>query len=433
MRAERRPMVAILLVLTLALLLPLAPAQAQSGSFAYHLQLQGPITVATQGYVERAISSATAEGAGAILIELNTPGGGLTTTREMVEAMRASTVPIIVYVSPAGATAASAGTILTMAADAAAMAPGTSIGAASPVSMEGEMGEVERRKAENIVIADLRAIAEARTPEAQAWLERAVLESAALTAREALELGVVDTVAESAADVLAQLDGLQVNVAGRQTTLETADLELRELPLSLAENFLHTLLNPNLALILLTVGLNAILLELSSPGGYVAGVIGAIALLLGLFAMGVLDVNWAGVALIILAFVLFFADAMSPSLGALSALGAVSMVLGSLVLFSSSPHQRISLSVVAGVSVFTAGFFGLIVAKAVAAQRRRPATGISSMVGMVGTARTALDPGGMILVDGELWQAKSVSGLIPEGSPVRVTAVTGLSVLVEQA
>ncbi len=418
------------LVLLLTLVAP-AGVAGQAERLAYRVDISGPITVVTAGYLERAIDEAEGDGAAALVVVLNTPGGGLTTTREMVETMRASTVPILVYVGPSGATAASAGTIITLAGHAAAMSPGTSIGAASPVSMEGEMGEVERRKAENILVADLKALTEGRSPEAQEWAEKAVTESAALSASEALAIGVVDAVAATPEEALAQLQGKELLVAGRTVALDAAGVPLEPVPLSLVEQLLDALLDPNIAFILLTIGMNAILFELSSPGGYVAGIVGAICLVLGFFALGVLDVNWTGLGLIVLAFVLFVADVMTPSLGVLTGLGVLSFALGSVVLFSS-PLYQVSLALVATVALFTGGFILFVVAKAIAAQRRPPVTGTATLVGAVGQVREALDPEGMVLVGGELWSARSEAAPVAAGAMVRVTAVEGLRLTVEE-
>ncbi len=419
----------LIAVMLLTLIAP-AGAAGQAERVAYRVDIQGPITVVTKSYLERAIDRAEADGASALVVVLNTPGGGLTTTREIVAAMRASTVPIVVYIGPAGATAASAGAIITLAAHAAAMSPGTSIGAASPVSMEGEMGEVERRKAENILVADLKALTEHRSAAAQEWAEKAVTESAALSASEALVIGVVDAVAETPEQALAQLQGREVIVGGQVRALDAAGLPLESMPLSLVEQLLNTLLDPNIAFILLTIGMNAILFELSSPGGYVAGIIGAICLVLGFFALGVLDVNWTGVGLIALAFVLFVVDVLTPSMGVLTGLGVLSFALGATVLFSS-PLYQVSLTLVLTVAIFTAGFFLFVMAKAIAAQRRPAATGTSALVGAHGVVRKALDPEGMVLVAGELWRARTSGPALPEGTAVRVVAVEGLLLTVE--
>jgi len=430
-KAKQRFFLGYLVVALFLTLIAPSGAAGQGEKLGYRIDIDGPITVATQGYLERAVAKAEADGAAVLMVVLNTPGGGLTTTREMVETMRASTVPIVVYVAPEGATAASAGTILTMAAHAAVMAPGTSIGAASPVSMEGEMDEVERRKAENIIIADLKSLTERRSPEAQEWVTKAVTESAALSATEALEIGVVDAIAATPEDALAQLDGREVLVAGNLTTLATAGVELEPLPQSTVERMLDGLLDPNVAFILLTIGLNAILLELASPGGYVAGIIGAICLVLGFFAMGVLDVNWTGLGLVVLAFVLFVADVMSANLGVLTLMGVISFALGALILFSSPQHQ-ISTPLVITVAAATGAFFLFVVGKAIAIQRRPPKTGVNSLVGALAEVRQPLDPEGMVMLSGELWRARSESGPIPAGATVRVVAVEGLLLTVER-
>ncbi len=421
----------VLALLGLALCLAL-PARAQSGAPAYVLTVKGPVTPITQSYIARGIALAEENGAAALVIELDTPGGGLATTREIVQSMQAATVPIVVYVAPAGATAASAGTIITLAGSLAAMAPGTSIGAASPVSMQGEMGETERMKAENIVIADLEALTERRGPEARAWVSKAVLEADALSATEALSLGVVDVVAPSTADLLREIDGREVPTAGGTVTLDTASAPLQPVTRTPMEEFLHIILDPNVAFILLTIGLNALLFELSSPGGYVAGVIGAICLVLGFFALGVLPVNWTGLGLILLAFVLFVADVKAPTHGVLTVMGVISFVLGSLVLFNS-PLYRVSLTLVATVGLFSGVFFAFIISKAVMAQRRPAATGRESLVGMMGEARQRLAPQGMVFLRGELWSAETVGDPIPAGTPVRVISVQGLHLVVERA
>lgn len=424
----------LLLLLACALCLPSGMAVAQEGPRpAYIIEASGAVTPVLASYFERAIREAEAADAACLMVALDTPGGSLTITREIVEAIQGAGVPVIVYVSPSGATAASAGTIITLAAHAAGMAPGTSIGAASPVGSQGEdLGETEKAKAESIVVADLKALTERRGPEVQAWVERAVFESAALSATDAAALGVVDAVADSPRQLLDLLDGRRVTVAGREVALETAAAPLERLPMNPIEQFLHVLLDPNIAFILMTLGLNALLFELSSPGGYVAGVVGAICLLLGLFALGVLSVNWAGVGLIALSFVLFVADVKAPTHGILTAFGLLCFVLGSLVLFNS-PTYRVSRTLIGTVALSTAAFFAFVVAKAVSAQRLPPTTGGRALLGTIGEVRQALEPRGMVLVHGELWSAISRSGNMPSGSRVRVVAVRGLLLEVEEA
>lgn len=429
----RARLLPLLAMMALGLWLAVLPAGAQTGPAgrAYLMEVRGPVTPVTQAYIERGIRQAQADGVAALVMVLNTPGGSLNITREIVEKMRASTVPIVVYVAPEGATAASAGTILTLAGHAAGMAPGTSIGAASPVSGQGgDLTETERRKAENIIIADLKSLAERRGPAALEWVERAVTESAALTAQEAAEIGVVDAVAATPEALLEAIDGLEVPVAGRLVTLETAGLALTRLPMNSIEGFLHTILDPNIAFILMTIGINAILFELSSPGGYVAGIIGGVCLLLALLAFGVLSVNWAGLALIALAFVLFIAEIETQTSGVLTAMGLVSFVLGSLILFNS-PMYQVSRVLIVTVALTTAGFFAFIVAKAMAIRRRPAATGRENLLGAVAVVRRPLDPAGMVFLRGELWRAESAAGPVPAGARVRVVAAEGLRLRVE--
>jgi membrane-bound serine protease (ClpP class) len=418
-------------LVAVSLFLVLAASAQDAARPAYVIEARGAVTPVLASYFERGIREAEANGACCLLAVLDTPGGSLSITRNVVEAMQAATVPVIVYVAPSGATAASAGTILTLAGSAAAMAPGTSIGAASPVGSQGEdLPETEKAKAENIVIADLQALTERRGPAVQAWVVSAVRDSAALSANDAAAMGVVDAVADSPAAVLQALDGLQVIVNGQPATLHTASAPLVPLPMNVVESFLHTLLDPNIAFILMTLGVNALLFELSSPGGYVVGVIGAICLVLGLFALGVLSVNWAGVGLIALAFVLFVADIKAPTHGILTALGLTCFVLGSLVLFNS-PVYRISRSLIATVSLSSAAFFAFIITKALRAQRLPALTGSAALVGAIGETREDLAPRGMVLVRGELWSAESPSGTIAAGRRVRVLSVRGLLLEVE--
>jgi len=420
----------LVLLAALVLMSPIGAQGEPAAGIAYVIEVRGPITPVTEAYITRAIGTAEANGAGCLIIRLDTPGGSLSITREIVERIQGSAVPVIVYVAPSGATAASAGTIITLAAHAAAMAPGTSIGAASPVSGQGtELPETEKRKAENIVIADLKALTERRGPEVQEWARKAVREAAALSANEAEKLGVVDAVVSSDEELLQTLNGLPIVVEGREAVLETAGLSVQSLNMNGIEQFLHTILDPNIAFILMTLGINALLLELSSPGGYVAGVIGVVCLVLGLFALGVLSVNWAGLGLIALSFILFAADVVSPTHGILTGLALVCFVLGSLVLFNS-PLYRVSRVLIATVAVFTAVFFLFVLGKVIAARRRPAVTGTESMVGSLAKVRQDIDPEGTVMVRGELWRARSKQP-IPAGKLVRIVATRGLLLEVE--
>ena len=342
----------------------------------------------------------------------------------------ASDVPVVVYVYPSGSYAASAGTLITLAGHVAAMAPGTTIGAASPVGSEGEdLGETMEQQLKEDIKAQARAMASRRGEAAVEWAEAAIDEAKAATADEALELGVIDFVAQDLDDLQAQMDGITVELKGEPVTLHTAEARVRELPMTLLEQVLHVITNPTIAFILLTVGLNAIIFELSAPGGYAAGIVGAICLLLGFYALGVLPVSYAGLLFIVLAFVLFVVDVKAATHGVLTAGGIVSLVAGALILFNS-PLYRVSISAVIAVALSTGLFFAFAVGKVIQARRRRSVTGKEGLVGQVGQARTPLEPDGMVFVRGELWKATAVDGPVAAGERVEVEGMAGFQLIV---
>ena len=415
------------------LLLAVSGVGAQGTQHVDVLTIEGPVTPVMISYIERGIRTAETGGAQALIVQLDTPGGQVDLMSDIVQAMLPANVPVVVYVYPPGAYAASAGTLITLAAHVAAMAPGTTIGAASPVGSQGEdLGETLETKVKEDLKAQARALSQRRGEEAVAWAESAVEEAKAATAQEALELGVIDFVAVDLDDLLAQMDGFQVKVNGQEVTLETADATVQEQPMSFAEQFLHIITNPTIAFILLTLGINALLFELSSPGGYVAGIVGAICLLLAFYALGVLPVNYTGLILIGLAFVLFVIDIKAPTHGALTVGGIVSLVAGALILFNS-PLYAISISAVVTVAVVTGLFFAFAIAKAVQAQRKQPVTGREGLIGELAQTRTTLDPKGTVLVKGELWNAEAGDGHIPAGQSVEIVAVDGFRLRVKKA
>ena len=397
------------------------------------LMVDGPVTPIVKGYILRGIEQAELHGSAALIIQLDTPGGSVDLTKDIIQSMAASRVPIVVYIAPTGAHAASAGTFITLAGHIAAMAPGTSIGAASPVSGGGEeLPETAKEKAVSILEADLKGLARRRGEEAVEWAALAVREAKAATEDEALELGVIDLVATSLPDLLDQLDGLEVEVAGETVTLHTAGLPINKLPMTAVERLLHVITDPNIAFILMTIGLNGILFELSSPGGYVAGVVGGICLLLALYSLGVLSVDYTGLLLIVLAFVLFIVDIKAPTHGILTAGGIVSFIIGSLVLFNS-PYASVSVSLVVTVGVATGAFFAFVVAKAVGALRRQPATGSEGLAGEIAVARTPLTPAGTVFLKGELWRAQTEGDPVEQGQEVVVLRREGFRLWVEPA
>jgi membrane-bound serine protease (ClpP class) len=394
------------------------------------LEIEGPVTPIMISYIERGIRTAEGDGAQALVIVLDTPGGQVDLMNQVVQAILQARVPVMVYVYPSGAYAASAGTLITLAGHIAAMAPGTTIGAASPVGGQGEdLGETLEAKLKEDLKAQARALADRRGEGAVAWAESAIEEAKAATAHEALELGVIDFVASDLDDLLQQTDGFQVSLQGQEMVLETAAARVEELPMTFVEQVLHTITNPTIAFILLTIGVNAILFELSSPGGYAAGIVGAVCLLLAFYALGVLPVNYTGLIFIALAFVLFVVDLKAPTHGVLTVGGIVSLVAGALLLFNS-PLYRVSLSAVVAVAVVTGLFFAFALTKVIQSRRRQPVTGREGLVGRVGIARTRLDPDGTVLVQGELWQSIAVDGPIERDERVKVEAVEGFTLQV---
>jgi membrane-bound serine protease (ClpP class) len=422
------------LVIWLALFLSLVGgAQGQAETRVDVLQIEGAVTPIMISYIERGIGIAEEEGAEALVVLLNTPGGQTDLMNRVITAILSSDVPVIVYVYPRGAYAASAGTLITLAGHAAAMAPGTTIGAASPVGGQGEdLGETLEAKIKEDLKAQARGLAARRGEAAVAWAESAIEEARAATAEEALELGVIDLVAGDLAELLAGVDGLEVEVNGRQVVLNTAGAETREVPMNFPEQFLHIITNPTVAFILLTLGINAILFELSSPGGYAAGIVGAICLVLAFYALGVLPVNYTGLIFIVLAFILFVADVKAATGGVLTVGGVVSLVAGALVLFNS-PLFQVSLSAIAAVALVTGLFFAFGVTKVIQARRRQPVTGSEGLVGQLAEARTPLEPRGTVFLKGELWQAESLEGPVEKGERVEVVGMTGFRLHVRRA
>lgn len=363
-----------------------------------------------------------------LVIELSTPGGLLTSTREIFTSMLGSRIPVVVFVSPAGAQAASAGFFLLMAADVAAMAPGTNAGAAHPVAgtgeeVEGVMGE----KVEQDAAATIRSLA-ARNGRNAELAESAVVESKSFTAQEALENGLIDLIADDLPSLLESLEGFELRPeeGGDATVLRTADAEVTNLEMSGLQRFLSAIAHPNIAYILMTLGGLGLYFELSNPGAVLPGVVGGICLILAFFALSVLPVNYAGIALIILAMIFFIAEVKVTSYGLLTVAGVISLVLGSLMLFKSvDPAVRVSLEVILAMTVFTLAVVGLLVTLVVRVHRTQVATGIEGLIHERGTARTHIDPRGKVFVHGELWNAVAEQPIAP-GTPVEVVAVEGM-------
>ncbi len=370
-------------------------------------------------------------GAEAFVLELSTPGGLLTSTRNIFTAMLEAETPVVVFVSPRGSQAASAGFFLLMAADVAAMAPGTNTGAAHPVGgqgeeIEGPMGE----KVENDAAATIRSLA-TRSGRNAELAEEAVLESRSFTADEALESGLVDILAANLQELLQELDGTEVSREGRDTVvLQTASARVEKLEMSGFQKFLSTIAHPNIAYILMTLGGLGLYFELSNPGAVLPGVVGGICLILAFFALSVLPVNYAGVALIILAMIFFIAEIKVTSYGLLTVAGVISLILGSLMLFKSAdPAIRVSLELIISMAVFTLVVVTFLVSMVIRSHRAQVATGAEGLLHKYGVTRTQVGRRGKVFVHGEIWNA-SADEEIPAGSPVEIVSVDGLKLRV---
>ena len=401
---------------------------------AISIKIDGSINPASAAFIKRAIDKAKDEKAECLIIHLNTPGGLLKSTRVIVTDILESSVPVVVYVSPQGAHAGSAGVFITIAAHIAAMAPSTNIGAAHPVSMQGGIDSNMNEKATNDAAAFIRAIAEKRKRNLE-WAEDAVRKSVSITESEAVQKKVVDLIAQNEQDLLMQIDGRVVEFNKGNKTLETSNAKVESVEMSFIEKVLNTISDPNIAYILMMLGLYGVLFELYSPGAIAPGVIGGICLILAFYSMHTLPVNYAGLSLIIFAIILFILEVKIVSHGILGIGGVVALALGSMMLIrteSALEFIKISKGVIISTTVATALFFFVLIGLAVKAQRAKPVTGIEGIIGEIGEALAKLDPSGMVRVHGELWKAESVSGHISQGQKVRVTAIKNLTLYVEQ-
>ena len=413
-------------------------AAADSGNRVGKISVDDAITPPLATYIDRSIQRASERGDHALIIELNTPGGLSSAMDDIVRDILNAPIPIIVWVAPDGARAASAGVYITYAAHVAAMAPATNIGSATPVQI-GAGGEANAtpttmdRKIINDAVAKIRALAERRGRNGD-WAEAAVRDAENIPASQAVQLGVVDFIAASQEELLTQSDGRTVDVLGQPVVLHTAGAQVETFRMSFFEQFLQVLTNPNIAYILLSLGSLAIIFEIANPGGIGPGAVGVILLLAGFYGLGTLDSNWTGLALMILAFILFALDVFLPSHGVLTLSGIGAFLLGSLMLANTrSPSVlQVSRSVVFAMTAMMAVFFGFIIGAVVRIRKKPAVTGLSALVGTVGIARSDLDPEGMVFVFGELWQARA-DAPIHTGEHVRVVAIEGLALVVTPA
>jgi len=390
------------------------------------------ISPAIAEFIGKSIEEATRNKAQCLVIQMDTPGGLDLSMRDIIKDIISADIPIVVYVSPGGARAASAGAIITLAADIAAMAPGTNIGAAHPVAMGGgQMSRTMTAKVLNDAVAYLTSLAEKKKRNVQVAV-RFVKESVSIPANEALKLKVIDLIANDLNDLLQKIDGKTVEKAVGSIKLSTKGAKINYIEMGFRQRFLSALSNPNLAYILMMIGLVGLYFELAHPGAIFPGVIGGICLILAFFAFRTLPVNYAGILLILLGVILFIAEIKVTSYGLLTVGGVVSLALGSIMLFESpAPFLRASLTVIIPTVAVTAAFFIFALTMAIRAQMAKPATGAEGIAQEAGVARTRIDPEGKVFVHGELWDAYSEKA-IEEGERIRVLKAEGLRLKVEK-
>jgi membrane-bound serine protease (ClpP class) len=417
-----------------------APVSALAAGHVNVATIDGSINPASSDYLQQAIADSEADGAELLVIELDTPGGLLYATKDIIQAMLNASVPVAVFVSPRGAWASSAGAYITIAANVAAMAPGTSIGAATPVSIGGPSGDEEKgeksaaeKKAENLVSAFMESIAKERDRNVE-WAVDAVREAVAVSQDRALELGVIDVVAEDLPDLLRQIDGWEVKVGGEPRTLDLADAEVRRLEMSTATRLLDVLASPDLLVILFLAGLVGLYIEANQPGMIIPGVVGAVCLVLALIGMQIIPFSWVGLMLMLAGIGLFVAEVFVTSYGILFGLGIVCFLLGGSMIFERPELSDLDVSFwsVLVPAVTALSTFAAIVVYAVGrTMRRRQTAGIDELIGMVGTATTPLERSGTVFVRGEYWKALSEDS-IPEGERVEIIRVDGLELRVRR-
>lgn len=401
------------------------------------IEVDGPLTPTLVGYIDRSIKRASQIQAELLIIQLNTPGGSIDLMNLVVQNIRGSEIPVVVYVAPRGAMAGSAGTLITLAGHVAAMAPETAIGAASPVGSQGEdLGTTIEAKQKEILRATARSLAAHRGPEAVSLAEATIDDAKAVSNDEALKAGLIDLVANSTPELIAMLNGRTVLLQSGTRVLNTTNAIIQEIPLSFIEQILKLLTNPNILFLLLTIGVQAIFIELSNPGGWIAGFIGAVCILLAIYGLGVLPVNWFGILFLIVAFILFVLDVKAPTHGALTIAGAASFIIGALVLFNTAnppgfPRVSVPLVVITGVLLATGVF--VVLSIALRAMRSPVLTGIESLIGKRGYVKTTLSPQGMVQVAGEEWGAiSSDESTIMQSTAIEVIAKNGINLIVKK-
>ncbi len=417
---------------------PQSTAAPQSGAApqtamapVWMTRVSGIIDPALAGYLTETMKQAADAKAAALVIEIDTPGGLDTAMRQIIQGELDSPIPVVVYVYPEGARAASAGVYILMGSDVAAMAPQTNLGAATPVALGGTMDDTMKAKVTNDAAAYVVALAKNHGRNA-AWAEEAVRQSVSLPADQALAQNVVDFVEPDLPALLTAMDGFVTQPKG--LVMHTAGAPVKEVQMGWGASFLHAIANPDIAYILITLGMLGIIFEIATPGLGVAGIAGVIALLLGFYGLAVLPVNYVGIALIVLAMVLFLAEIKVQSHGILGIGGAVALVLGGLLLFNTSAsYLKVGWPVLIIVAVLVLAFFTLVVAKARGALRRPQATGVATLVGALGVTVSPLDPLGQVRVRGEIWKARTQGEALLKDERIEVLGVEGLTLVVRRS
>jgi len=424
-------------------LLCLALVSTASAAEVWVLEIDGVINPVAASYIHENLLDAEEENAECLVIHMDTPGGLMTSMRDIIKDILNAEVPVAIYVSPRGAQSASAGVFITVAAHFAAMAPGTNIGAAHPVNLGGGMGakpdsassEAMMEKITNDAVAQIRSLAKERNRNEE-WVEDAVRKSVSVTETEAVELGIVDLVADNLDDFLVFMDGKTVELPSGEKTLSTARARLVKKPMGFHRKILDTISDPNIAYLLLILGFYGLLFEIRSPGAIFPGVVGGIFLILAFFALQVLPINYAGLALIVVGIILLILEISITSYGLLTIGGIISMILGSMMLFDVSEAPKalfsVSLKVILPVVILTALFFIFALSMAFRAHKRKPSTGNEGLIGEIGTATTDIEKGGTVLVHGEYWDASSEKP-IAKDSEIVVKAVNRMKLQVEES
>lgn len=426
-----------ILVLVICLWLGLGYGQSDQVPEAHNeiwvLRFAGPIGPVSAKYITDNIERSNKAKAGCLILEMDTPGGLDESMREIIQAILQSSIPIVTYVYPSGGRAASAGVFITLASHVAAMAPGTNIGAAHPVAMGGkEIDSVMKDKVTNDAAAYIKSIAEKRKRNVK-WAEDAVRKSVSATEQEALKLKVIDLVANSLEELIEKLDNRKVKFDGKEAILQTASASVKKVSMTPVQRFLYLLTNPNIAYILMLLGIYGLFFELQNPGAIFPGVVGGICLILAFYSLQLLPVNYAGLALIILGIIMFILEIKVTSYGLLTIGGIAALFFGSIILFESPvPFFRPSIFLIAAAALITAAFFALIVGLGIRAHLRKPTTGKEGLVNEIGIAQNDLNPTGIVMVSGELWSAESISGEIKKDEKVKVVQVKGMNIKVEK-